>query len=250
MGDEKQTKRAINIAGIPYDLTESDVLMECKKYGKVVGIRMPQASHHRNKGYVFVDFDNEEMATNAIKSLNGKRFWGRRLSVNWAKRHPGESGSASKPPESYADRGPQRRYDDYPPQRYDMPIRDRFDYDLGIPPQGLPYPSGDLIKSNPELLMLLQEEEALRIARLDRIRRITEETRRLYGGDPLGYQVDPRFDGDPYARLYYPTGMMPNYPVGIPDPRFMDRSPDPSKHQLLDQEKQETPHYTEVQSYR
>ncbi|KAJ6801946.1 heterogeneous nuclear ribonucleoprotein R-like isoform X1 [Iris pallida] len=68
------------VGGIPYDASEEDLKSFCESAGEVTEVRiMKDKGSSENKGYAFVTFKTKELASKAIKDLNGTEFKGKKI---------------------------------------------------------------------------------------------------------------------------------------------------------------------------
>lgn len=68
------------VGGIPYDASEEDLKTFCESAGEVTEVRlMKEKDSSENKGYAFVTFKTKELASKAIKDLNGAEFKGKKI---------------------------------------------------------------------------------------------------------------------------------------------------------------------------
>ena len=69
------------VGKIPPSVTENDLRSKFSPYGTISSVR-----HIKEKGFAFIEFENNEQAQNALKSLfMGLEMQGKMLSINWAK---------------------------------------------------------------------------------------------------------------------------------------------------------------------
>ncbi|HNS30895.1 MAG TPA: RNA-binding protein [Tenuifilaceae bacterium] len=75
----------IYIGNIAYGMTVDEIKELFIPYGNVVNVRIiTDRRTGKSKGYAFVEMDNEEDATNAIKALHDSLVKGRNIKVNSA----------------------------------------------------------------------------------------------------------------------------------------------------------------------
>lgn len=91
------------VAGLSYDMTESELQDLFAEYGTVKSAKViVDRETNRSKGFGFVEMSTEEESKNAIQALNGKELNGRSIAVNEAR--PREE----RPARSYGDRNDHR----------------------------------------------------------------------------------------------------------------------------------------------
>ena len=70
-----------------YEEIREDVFEECGKFGKILSLKIPRPSGGSRQspgvGKIFIKFDNEESATNALKALAGRKFSDRTVVVSY-----------------------------------------------------------------------------------------------------------------------------------------------------------------------
>lgn len=70
-----------------YEEIMEDIHEECSKYGKVLGLKIPRPSsggrQQSGVGKIYVKFDTEQSATNALKALAGRKFSDRTVVVSY-----------------------------------------------------------------------------------------------------------------------------------------------------------------------
>lgn len=78
--------KKLYVGGLSYNTTEDALKDYFSKVGSVESatIIMDKMTN-RSKGFGFVEMSNDDEATKAIESLNGKEFEGRNLTVNEAR---------------------------------------------------------------------------------------------------------------------------------------------------------------------
>jgi RNA recognition motif-containing protein len=75
----------IFIAGLSYDITDSDLANLFSEYGEISSAKViTDRETGRSKGYGFVEMD-DELAQKAIEELNGAEYNGRTISVSEAR---------------------------------------------------------------------------------------------------------------------------------------------------------------------
>jgi len=87
MTEEIRTRKIepnqIVILGLKFSVTANDIYKAFSKYGKVTSCRLMIDDHNESKGFCFLSYKNREDAEKCIKSMNGKRFEGKILTINW-----------------------------------------------------------------------------------------------------------------------------------------------------------------------
>lgn len=101
--DQYKDSAYIYVGGLPYDLTEGDVLTIFSQYGEIVNIHLPKPreepgpsdkdrrahdpqeskkSHGRNRGFGFLMYEDQRSTVLAVDNLNGSQVLGRTLRVD------------------------------------------------------------------------------------------------------------------------------------------------------------------------
>ncbi|KAJ0964365.1 hypothetical protein J5N97_029487 [Dioscorea zingiberensis] len=71
------------VAGIPFDLTEGDLLAVFSQYGVVVDVNLVRdKSTGKSKGFAFVAYENQRSTILAVDNLNGAKLLGRIIRVD------------------------------------------------------------------------------------------------------------------------------------------------------------------------
>lgn len=82
---EARSFNRIYIAGIHPDLTEEDIHSVFEAFGKIVSCKLaPSTVNGKHKGYGFIDYDNEQSASDAITAMNMFDLGGQFLRVGRA----------------------------------------------------------------------------------------------------------------------------------------------------------------------
>lgn len=73
------------VRNLIFDLREKHLTAVFKKYGLIKDVSVPlNPSTNTNRGFGFVEFETREEATNAIAEMNGSKFKGRNLTVEFS----------------------------------------------------------------------------------------------------------------------------------------------------------------------
>ena len=66
-------------------MREKHVQNAFKKYGTILEVSVPlDLTKNQNRGFAFVEFENREQGTKAIEAMNGAKFKGRNLTVEFS----------------------------------------------------------------------------------------------------------------------------------------------------------------------
>ncbi|ESP04842.1 hypothetical protein LOTGIDRAFT_156082 [Lottia gigantea] len=81
--DEYKDSAWIFIGGLPYDLTEGDVICVFSQYGELVNINMVRDKQTgKTKGFAFLCYEDQRSTVLAVDNLNGFKLCGRTLRVD------------------------------------------------------------------------------------------------------------------------------------------------------------------------
>lgn len=93
--DEYRDSAYVFVGGLPFDLTEGDVITIFSQYGEVVDINLPRAREEprdgerkgrtiagRHRGFGFLMYDDQRSTVLAVDNLNGAQVLGRTLRVD------------------------------------------------------------------------------------------------------------------------------------------------------------------------
>ncbi|KAL2898692.1 Zinc finger CCCH domain-containing protein 42 [Bienertia sinuspersici] len=71
------------VGGIPYDLTEGDLLAVFAQYGEIVDVNLVRdKATGKSKGFAFVAYEDQRSTTLAVDNLNGAQLGGRTIRVD------------------------------------------------------------------------------------------------------------------------------------------------------------------------
>ncbi|TFY74417.1 hypothetical protein EWM64_g9595, partial [Hericium alpestre] len=103
--DEYKDSAYIFAGGLPFDLTEGDVITIFSQYGEVMDINMPRDKETgKSKGFTFLMYEDQRSTILAVDNLNGATVLNRTLRVDHVKnykqkRTKGEGGEWEEPEE-------------------------------------------------------------------------------------------------------------------------------------------------------
>eukprot|EP00794_Sanderia_malayensis_P010804 gene10804-11958_t len=73
----------IFIGGLPYELTEGDIICVFSQYGEIVNINLVRDKKTgKSKGYGFIAYENQRSTILAVDNLNGIKLGGRTIRVD------------------------------------------------------------------------------------------------------------------------------------------------------------------------
>ena len=83
----------IYVGNLSYNATEETVRQAFESFGQVISARIIKDKYTgQPRGFAFVEMPEQSQAQAAIKSLNGKEFLGKQMSVNEARPRTGQGG--------------------------------------------------------------------------------------------------------------------------------------------------------------
>jgi len=75
----------IIVRNLVFDMRENHLDKAFKQFGKIESINVPlNNSNNQNRGFGFVEFANKADAQSAIDAMNGSKFKGRNLTVEFS----------------------------------------------------------------------------------------------------------------------------------------------------------------------
>ncbi|KAL3695169.1 hypothetical protein R1sor_008820 [Riccia sorocarpa] len=73
----------VYVGGLPFDLTEGDILAVFAQYGEIVDLNLVRdKGTGKSKGFAFVAYENQKSTVLAVDNLNGARVGGRIVRVD------------------------------------------------------------------------------------------------------------------------------------------------------------------------
>jgi peptidyl-prolyl isomerase E (cyclophilin E) len=90
MADISRARRALYVGGLDEKVTSDVLKASFLPFGEVTDVQLPlDIKTQQNKGFAFVEFAEEEDASDAVKNMNNSELFGRVIKVNIAKMRPG-----------------------------------------------------------------------------------------------------------------------------------------------------------------
>lgn len=74
------------VLSLNFKTTPDDLFTAFSQYGKIVDLHMVFNDNYESKGYAFIAYETRESAQEAIQRMNGQRFDGGLIKVNWSGR--------------------------------------------------------------------------------------------------------------------------------------------------------------------
>ncbi|KAF3653691.1 RNA-binding motif protein, X-linked 2 [Capsicum annuum] len=82
------------VGGIPFDLTEGDVLAVFPQYGEVVDLNLVRDKDTgKSKGFAFVAYEDQRSTILAVDNLNRAQLWGRKIRADHVSNYKKETKS-------------------------------------------------------------------------------------------------------------------------------------------------------------
>ncbi|KAJ2159543.1 RNA-binding protein Cwf29 [Coemansia sp. RSA 552] len=108
--DEYKDSAYVFVGGLPFDLTEGDVICVFSQYGEIVNINLVRDKETaKSKGFGFLQYEDQRSTILAVDNLNGTKVLGRTLRVDHVKnyRQPKQGDSDELPTERVMNAAPQ-----------------------------------------------------------------------------------------------------------------------------------------------
>ncbi|ETN65155.1 hypothetical protein AND_003092 [Anopheles darlingi] len=81
--DQYRDSAWIFVGGLPYDLTEGDVICVFSQYGEIVNINLVRdKTSGKSKGFCFICYEDQRSTVLAVDNLNGIKLVGKTLRVD------------------------------------------------------------------------------------------------------------------------------------------------------------------------
>ncbi|GAA5945511.1 hypothetical protein JCM1841_004300 [Sporobolomyces salmonicolor] len=81
--DQYKDSAYINVGGLPFNLTEGDVIAIFSQYGEIVDINMPRDQNTgKTRGFAWIMYYDQRSTVLAVDNLNGAKVLGRMLRVD------------------------------------------------------------------------------------------------------------------------------------------------------------------------
>ncbi|KAJ2454735.1 RNA-binding protein Cwf29 [Coemansia sp. RSA 2336] len=86
--DDYKDSAYIFAGGLPYELTEGDVICVFSQYGEIVNVNLVRDKETgKSKGYAFLQYEDQRSTILAVDNLNGAKVLGRTLRVDHVKNY-------------------------------------------------------------------------------------------------------------------------------------------------------------------
>ncbi|KAJ2662543.1 RNA-binding protein Cwf29 [Coemansia sp. RSA 1200] len=86
--DEYKDSAYVFVGGLPFDLTEGDIICVFSQYGEIVNINLVRDKETgASKGFAFLQYEDQRSTILAVDNLNGTKVLGRTLRVDHVKNY-------------------------------------------------------------------------------------------------------------------------------------------------------------------
>ncbi|PVU88290.1 hypothetical protein BB561_005931 [Smittium simulii] len=86
--DDYKDSAYVYIGGLPYELTEGDIICIFSQYGEIVNINLVKDKDSgKSKGFSFLQYEDQRSTILAVDNLNGAKVLGRTLRVDHVKNY-------------------------------------------------------------------------------------------------------------------------------------------------------------------
>ncbi|KAF8341452.1 uncharacterized protein EI90DRAFT_2904858, partial [Cantharellus anzutake] len=86
--DEYKDSAYIFVGGLPYGITEGDLIAICSQYGEIMDVNMPRdVETGKTKGFGFVMYEDQRSTILAVDNLNGGKVLDRTIRVDHVKNY-------------------------------------------------------------------------------------------------------------------------------------------------------------------
>ncbi|XP_049869987.1 RNA-binding motif protein, X-linked 2 [Pectinophora gossypiella] len=95
--DQYKDSAWIFVGGLPYDLTEGDIICVFSQYGEIVNINLVRdKATGKSKGYAFICYEDQRSTILAVDNLNGIKILGRTLRVDHCEQYRAPNADMTK----------------------------------------------------------------------------------------------------------------------------------------------------------
>ncbi|VVD01834.1 unnamed protein product [Leptidea sinapis] len=95
--DQYKHSAWIFIGGLPYDLTEGDVICVFSQYGEIVNINLVRdKATGKSRGFAFICYEDQRSTILAVDNLNGIKILGRTIRVDHCEQYKAPNAEISK----------------------------------------------------------------------------------------------------------------------------------------------------------
>ncbi|CAG4992767.1 unnamed protein product [Parnassius apollo] len=95
--DQYKDSAWIFIGGMPYDLTEGDIICVFSQYGEIVNINLVRdKATGKSRGFAFICYEDQRSTILAVDNLNGIKILGRTIRVDHCEQYRAPNADMSK----------------------------------------------------------------------------------------------------------------------------------------------------------
>ncbi|XP_050343546.1 RNA-binding motif protein, X-linked 2 [Nymphalis io] len=95
--DQYKDSAWIFVGGLPYDLTEGDIICVFSQYGEVVNINLVRdKATGKSRGFSFICYEDQRSTILAVDNLNGIKILGRTIRVDHCEQYKAPNADMSK----------------------------------------------------------------------------------------------------------------------------------------------------------
>ncbi|XP_075971683.1 RNA-binding motif protein, X-linked 2 [Anticarsia gemmatalis] len=95
--DQYKDSAWIFVGGLPYDLTEGDVICVFSQYGEIVNINLVRdKATGKSRGFSFICYEDQRSTILAVDNLNGIKILGRTIRVDHCEQYKAPNADMSK----------------------------------------------------------------------------------------------------------------------------------------------------------
>ncbi|XP_045765796.1 RNA-binding motif protein, X-linked 2 [Maniola jurtina] len=95
--DQYKDSAWLFIGGLPYDLTEGDIICVFSQYGEIVNINLVRdKGTGKSRGFAFICFEDQRSTILAVDNLNGIKILGRTIRVDHCEQYRAPNADMSK----------------------------------------------------------------------------------------------------------------------------------------------------------
>ncbi|RVE43409.1 hypothetical protein evm_011946 [Chilo suppressalis] len=95
--DQYKDSAWVFVGGLPYDLTEGDVICVFSQYGEIVNINLVRDKETgKSRGFAFICFEDQRSTILAVDNLNGIKILGRTIRVDHCEQYRAPNADMTK----------------------------------------------------------------------------------------------------------------------------------------------------------
>ncbi|XP_073943173.1 RNA-binding motif protein, X-linked 2 [Choristoneura fumiferana] len=95
--DQYKDSAWVFVGGLPYDLTEGDIICVFSQYGEVVNINLVRdKATGKSRGFAFICYEDQRSTILAVDNLNGIKILGRTVRVDHCEQYRAPNADMSK----------------------------------------------------------------------------------------------------------------------------------------------------------